>query len=213
MKQLFLTSSVYLVARDIAKKVNLAKGNKLMFIDTAAEVEKGDKTWLRDDRQSLVEVGFNVSDYTISGKTKNQLASQLAKFDYIYLSGGNTFYLLEQSLKTGFIPVIKDLVENKGKTYISTSAGSIIAGPKLPKYLIELDYLGETGFNNTAYGLVNFTLLPHWGSEDFKKKYLGNRLELIYKKDQIPLLLLTDRQYVWVKEDAIKIVDVGNNYD
>ena len=196
MKQLFLTSGVHAVAHDISKKVDLSKGNKLVFIDTAAEGEKGDKQWLKNDRKALVDAGFEVADYSITGKSKDELETYLPKFDYIYLSGGNTSYLLQQSQKSGFIPVIKDLVLKKGKTYIGTSAGSIIAED------IKLD-------DPKGYGFVNFTILPHWGSEDFKKMYLGKRLETVYKEDQVPLLLLTDNQYVHVQNDQVKIVDVN----
>ncbi|MBI2644782.1 hypothetical protein HYW94_01210 [Candidatus Uhrbacteria bacterium] len=54
--ELFLTSSVHAVAHDIAKKVDLSKASKLVFIDTAAEPKEGDMTWLKNDRQALVDV-------------------------------------------------------------------------------------------------------------------------------------------------------------
>lgn len=205
--ELFLTSSVHAVAHDIAKKVNLAKAKNLVFIVTAAEPEEKDREWLENDRQALVDAGFEVDDYTITGKTKKQLESDLADFDYIYLSGGNTSYLLEQSQKSGFIDLIRDLIKNKGKIYIGTSAGSIIAGPKLPDYFSDEDVELE---NKNCYGFVNFTLLPHWGSEHFKKKYLGERLKIVYNEKQVPLLLLTDSQYVHVLDDRMNIVDVNS---
>ncbi len=208
MKKIFLTSSVHAVAHDIAKKVDLSKGNKLVFIDTAAEVKKGDKTWLKNDRRALVTAGFDVSDYTISNKTKSQLEKDLTTFDYIYLSGGSTFYLLQQSQKSGFVAVVKDLVLRKGKTYIGTSAGSIIAGKKCPDYLLGNEEILELE-NHNGYGFVNFTILPHWGSKDFRERYLGSRLEIAYKKDQVPLLLLTDTQYVHIQDEWAEIVDVS----
>ena len=205
--ELFLTSSVHAVAHDIAKRVNLSKANKLVFIDTAAEPkgEREDLEWLKNDRRALVDAGFKVSDYTITGKSKKALEADLAGFDYIYMSGGNTAYLLEKSQKSGFVSVIKDLIKNKGKIYIGTSAGSIIAGPKLPDYFSDEDAELE---NINGYGFVNFTLIPHWGSEDFKERYLGERLKMVYKEDQVPLLLLTDNQYVHVQNDQMKIIDV-----
>ena len=151
-----------------------------------------------------LDAGFKVSDYTITGKSKSQLETDLNKFDYIYLSGGNTAYLLEQSQKSGFVSVIKELVQ-KGKIYIGTSAGSIIAGPKLPAYFSDEEPKLE---NKNGYGFVNFTILPHWGSEDFKERYLGKRLKVVYKEDQVPLLLLTDNQYVHMLNDQMKIIDV-----
>ena len=206
--ELFLTSSVHAVAHDIAKRVNLSKANKLVFIDTAAEPkgERDDLEWLKNDRRALVDAGFKVSDYTLTGKSKSQLEDDLKGFDYIYLSGGNTAYLLEQSQKSGFVSLIKELVQ-KGKIYIGTSAGSIIAGPMLPDYFSEEEAELK---NKNGYGFVNFTILPHWGSEDFKERYLGERLKVVYKNDQVPLLLLTDNQYVHVQNDQIKIIDVKN---
>jgi dipeptidase E len=205
--ELFLTSSVHAVAHDIAKRVDLSKANKLVFIDTAAEPkgEREDLEWMRNDRQALVDAGFVVSDYTITGKSRSQLETDLDLFDYIYLSGGNTFYLLQQSQITGFDTLIKELVQKKGKVYIGTSAGSIITGPRLLDYFKAEEVKLES---RNCYGLVNFTVVPHWGSEDFKEKYLGERMEIVYKEDQVPLLLLTDNQYAHVQGGQIEIVDV-----
>ena len=208
MKQLFLTSSVNIVAHDIAKRLDLASHNKLVFITTPAEPETGDKTWLKNDRLSLVKAGFKVTDYTITGKKPDQLKNDLIDYDFIYLSGGNTLYLLKQSQKTGFIHLVRDLVNKQGKTYIGTSAGSIIAGPKCPDYLLERDEVMEVE-KQKGYGLVNFTILPHWGSKDFKDKYLKGRLQIAYKVNQVPLLLLTDTQYVHVKDNKCEVVDVA----
>lgn len=208
MKQVFLTSSVHAVAHDIAKKVDLSRDNTLLFIDTPAEVEDGDKQWLRDDRQALVEAGFVVTDYTITGKTKEVLQKDLEPFPYIYVSGGNTFYFLEKSKETGFFSLIQDLVNNQGKTYIGTSAGSIIAGAKCPDYLLEESETVQT-LDQTGFQFVNFCILPHWGSADFKDLYIGKRLEMAYKADQVPLLTLTDLQYVYVRNDQVQIVNLG----
>lgn len=205
--KLFLTSAIHGVAHDIAKRIDPSKGRELVFIDTAAEPEEGDRAWLKKDRRSLVDAGFSVTDYTITGKSKDELERDLGKFDYLYLSGGNTSYLLEQSRKSGFFSLVQELVRERGKTYIGTSAGSIIAGPKLPDYF--LDEKERTG-DVTAYGFVNFTIVPHWGDEDFRDKYLRDRLKIAYRRDQVPLLLLTNSQYVLIDGDRMEIVDARN---
>ena len=204
--ELFLTSSVHAVAQDIARKVDLAKASRLVFIDTAAELEKDDLTWLKNDRLALVDAGFKVSDYSLTGKKREQLENDLSSFDYIYLSGGNSSYLLQQSQKSGFISLIKELVLDKGKVYIGTSAGSIVAGPKLLDYFSNEEVSLE---NKNCYGFVNFTVVPHWGSEDFKDIYLGERRKVVYKADHVPLLLLTDNQYVHVLDEHMQILDVS----
>jgi len=206
--KLYLTSSVHAVAHDIAKKEDLTKGNKLVFITTPAEPEEegDDLKWLKNDRQSLVAAGFAVQDYTITGKNKNQIEIDFESFNYIYMSGGDTSYLLEQSQKSGFVTLIKDLIKSKDKVYIGTSAGSIIAGPRLPEYYLREGY---ALIDRNCYGFVNFTIVPHWGSKSFEKEYLEERLKIAYKHTQAPLILLTDNQYIVVQDDEMRIVDVN----
>lgn len=209
MKQLFLTSTIDVVARDIATKME-TQGKKLVFIDTAAEVETGDKQWMRDDRQALVEIGFVVTDYTISKKTKIELERDLAGYDAIYVSGGNTFYLLQQAQLSGFTEVIRDLVLKQSKTYIGTSAGSQIAGPDIsPTILLDEVSLAPELKGYAGFGLVNFCIFPHWGSANFKEKYLNRRLEQAYTDQSVPLVVLTNSQYVWVRDNHMEIIDVN----
>lgn len=212
MKKLILTSSVNRVAKHVTEHHDMTK-NKLAFIYTAAEVEVGghEADWNQNDRHALVAAGFNVFDYTLTDKTKDVLQTDLAEADVLYFSGGNTFYLLQQSIKSGFIDIVEDLISNQGKVYMGTSAGSIIAGPKLPEYLLDLgeEMIDEKLLEATGYGLVNFTILPHWGSQSFKKRYLESRLEIIYSREQAPLVLLTDTQFVVVENESMKIVNTN----
>jgi peptidase E len=203
--ELFLTSSVHAVAHDIAKKADLTKGSKLVFITTPAEPETGDMSWLQNDRQSIVDAGWEVTDYTITGKTSEQIEQDLSHYDYLYVSGGQPPYMLEQSQKSGFIPLIRKLVREQNKPYIGTSTGSIICGPTLPAWY---DDEAASLSGRECYGFVNFTIAPHWGSKYFKEQYFGARLKEMYDEDQVPLVLLTDRQYVHVQDDAMRIVSV-----
>lgn len=207
-KRLFLTSSVCSVAHSIASKLDLTRNKKLVFIDTPAEPEKNmDISWLLDDRKSLVDNGFDVTDYTITGKNKKQLEDDLYVFDYIYVSGGSTLHLLKKSLESGFIDVVKDLILNAGKTYIGTSCGSIAASSRPLGYLLEKDEIKRLE-NFGGFGFVDFLILPHWGSEDFRESYLNKGLQLACREDQVPLILLTNTQYVYVEDDCVRIYDV-----
>ncbi len=211
MKRLFLTSSTHQVSKHWVQHIDLDKENKLAFITTPADGEIGDKQWLADDRTSLINVGFTVTDYTIVGKNSQELLTELAAFDILYVSGGNTFYMLQQSHISGFFEAVHTLVEERGKVYVGTSAGSIIAGPRLPEYLLNLgEQLIEKKFvDGTGFGFVNFILLPHWGSESFKSRYLESRINRLYSSSQYPILLLTDFQYVQVEGDSVKIIDTS----
>lgn len=207
MSELYLTSSVHAVAHHIGKRLDLSVRNKLVFITTPAEPEKGDTGWLADDRQSLVRAGFAVTDYTITHKSKEELRHDLDEYDYIYVSGGNTFYLLRQAEQSGFDELVKEWVNERGKIYIGTSAGSIITGKKCPDYLLSGKEYFQTEHRD-GFGFVNFTVVPHWGSEGFKDLYLQKRLKIAYREDQVPLLVLTDYQYVHVFNGRFEVVDV-----
>ena len=204
MKILFLTSSCFDVAADVAKQMG-KRGLSLLFIKTASEVEEGDLWWLQKDRDSLLKAGFKVADYTVTGKTKTQIEEKLQKTDVIFFSGGNTFYLLQQIQLSGCADSIREHVE-KGMPYIGSSAGSQIAGPDIwPAY--RLDNVDKApkikGF--AGLGLVDFIVFPHWGNDEFKDLYLNHRLEHAYT-DKYKIILLTDNQYIVVEDDIYKIV-------
>lgn len=212
MKHLFLASSIdsQAVALDIFRKIGKEKPLKTLLIGTATEdeEEQHDLSWLEDDKNSLRNAGFDLVDYTISGKSESELIEALDSVDVIFVSGGNTFYLLQESQKTGFIKIIQEKVE-AGLPYIGSSAGSVIAGPNIEPILGIDDVKLAPEINGYAgYNLVNFCVLPHWGSEHFKESYLTNNLEPMYKEGT-PLIALTNNQYVEVKDSWCKIIDVS----
>lgn len=205
MKKLFLTSSVSFVLPDIAKQLN-QKDLKLLFVKTASEVEEGDLKWLKDDRKALVSAGFKVTDYTFTGKNKREIDKVIKETDIVFISGGNTFYLLEKIQQSKSADVIKNYIE-KGKIYIGSSAGSVIAGPDIyPIYRQDDAKKAPHLKGYDGLGLVDFVVFPHWGSDYFKKLYLNHRLEHAYTTRH-KIILLTDYQYVKVVGDTYQIVE------
>jgi dipeptidase E len=208
MKRLFLTSEISEVAEDIADYINKPKSKKLAFIYTAHEYSKEESDWVKKDRSSLLKAGFNLFDYTITGKNKNDFDSDLGPADIIHINGGNGFYLLLQSKKTGFDKWIYEAVNNDEKIYMGSSAGSSIAGPNISvkaKKKSE-EFMKELGDFN-SYGLVDFVVMPHWGQLDFKDLYKNERFELSYNLKN-KLIYLTDYQYVRVEGDMYRIEEV-----
>ena len=210
MKHLFLASSIEnrTVTQDIFKKIGKSSPLKTLCIKTATEDKvRQDLSWYEDDMNGLRSAGFDVIEFSVSGKSEKQLSDALASIDVVFISGGNTFYLLQESQKTGFIKIIQEKVEN-GLPYIGSSAGSVIAGPDLEPILGIDDVRLAPELNGYAgYILVNFCVLPHWGSDIFKKSYLTNNLEPMYK-ERTPLIALNNDQYVEVVGIQFKIVDV-----
>jgi len=206
MKHLFLASAVNEVAERIAEKIG-KKGLKLAFISTASEVEKGDLWWLKADRDALVRTGFKVFDYTLTNKSKTDVEKDLRDVDILFLSGGNTFYLLQKIQESNSAEVIKKFVEN-GKIYIGSSAGSVVAGPNIyPTRFGDNIKLAPKIKGYEGLNLVDFIPHPHWGSNEFKDTYLGKFPKAIYN-NEFKNILLTNYQYIEVKDGTYKIEDV-----
>lgn len=207
MKRMFLTSSVSRVASDIAHRLGETAGKRLVFITTASEPYTVDLEWRENDRKALVDAGFNVTDYTLTDKTSQQVASDLKQFDIIHIEGGNTYYLLQKIHESNCASVIVDLVTD-GVPFIGCSAGSIVAGPDI--YPIRhTDPLKEFRKLNSyeGLGLVDFIILPHWGQPHCKDLYLGSRIKFNYNEDH-KLVFLTDNQYIYVEDEWMKLIDI-----
>jgi dipeptidase E len=207
MKRLFLASNIGNVAKDIARFF-LPEKRKILFIKTASEVEKDEPAWLTADRSSLLAAGFEISDYSITGKTADDLATQIDRQDIILVSGGNTYYLLEKIQLTGVSDVIRRAVE-KGVPYIGSSAGSVVAGPDI-RPVGKLDDISKAPKIRSfqGLGLVDFVIIPHWGSDGEHADTAVENIRDNYT-DDFKFILLTDNQYVLVEGDMYKIEDVN----
>lgn len=182
-------------------------GLKLAFVNTAAETEAGEKQWLKDDRDSLEKVGFVVFDYTLTGKTEQEIARDLADIDILFVAGGNTFHLLFQARKCNFEKILRQLL-GKGVIYIGSSAGSVIMGPDIEVVKNIDDPAKAKDLENFAgFNLVNFIVLPHWGSQNFASGY-AQSAELI-ENEKHTTIPLTDQQYIVVDRGQHEIVSTS----
>jgi peptidase E len=207
MRQLFLTSEVASVAADIAR--NIVGPKRTAFITTPLERghEDDDLQWHRDNKTSMQEAGFEIFEYTITGKTRDDLEHDFAEADVIYVEGGSLVWMMNQARSTGFDDFIREFV-NKGGIYIGTSTGSFIAAEDTAPGL-ELENYFEEDFDTRGIGLVNFLVMPHWGTEDFRESY-GKLPGFAYAM-KTPMVVLNDKQYVWVQGETFSIVDLAKD--
>jgi len=204
--KIFLTSSVNFVAKDIAKKLGNVKNKKILYIYTACEQKRGSQ-WQIDNRDSLVKVGFKVIDYTITGKSVATIKKDFKNTDAVYVEGGSTLYLLQQIQLTKSAPIFKQAVKD-GKIYIGTSAGSMVAGANVyPSYIPGKIKTAPKLKGCKGLGLVDFCILPHWGSEEYKEQYFGEKLTHNYNTKN-KLVILNDYQYIQTNDDWYRINEV-----
>jgi len=209
MKRIFLSSEVHFVAASIGPKIEPeVKVNAVFIITAIRDKPHTHLEWHYENKASLEKEGFNFEVYDITGKRPKQIISDLSKYSAMYVEGGNSYYLLQESQRSGFKEFVRDKV-NSGMVYIGTSAGSVIAGPDIEpvrqdsRAALAPDLKGTNG-----YGLVDFVVMPHCGSEERRELFNNYRIEHIYQED-FPYILLNNNQYVEVQDDWINIVDVG----
>jgi len=215
-KHLYLTSSVEIpgIAADIRHKIGGSSSLKTVFIMTPAEAgsEANDLSWLDGEREMLNSAGFTTFDYSITGKSEQEIRTDLASIDVLYVSGGNDFYFKQEANKCGFGEFVRKFVES-GKPYISSSCGSVIMGTDISPMLQLSDLKDLDDPDNpdlTGFGIVNFTILPHWGSDDFRDSYLHSPLTTIYDCSA-PMIALNNNQYVEVVDDQFQIIDISKS--
>ena len=204
MKQLFLTSNgTEAIDSIVAKLPKKPSEYKLAFITTASEVELGDLHWLREEKDKLSSVGFNIIEFSITNMSPFEINKKFLDIDIIYLAGGNTFYLLDQVIKTGADVIIRRFIDNGG-VYIGSSAGSMIAGIRIDLVGSIDDITKAPDLKSNGLGIIDSVILPHWGSNHFKDRYYKTFFDIYVTG--VKIIPISDGQYLWVQDDNIKLV-------
>ena len=191
MKSIFL-SSYFTEVKDLFLEYikDTQKTRTVTFIPTAANPEEY-KFHVTSDMDALKESGFTIEVLDVSVTEENIIAKQIDKNDFLFVSGGNTFYLLQELKKKNADTTIIEYI-NSGKTYIGSSAGSVILAKDIG-YLEKMDdkSVAKELHDNHGLGMIDFCLLPHYKSEPFT-----DIAEEIYNdyKDVIDIKPITNHQ-------------------
>lgn len=169
MKKMFLASSFADVADLFVKFMDGKCGGKtITFIPTASLPEEV-KFYVAEGREALEKLGLLIDELEISTATKEEIAGKIQGNDYIYVTGGNTFFLLQQLKRTGADKIITEQIRS-GKAYVGESAGSIVLSRNI-EYVKDMDdfTVAPTLDSFLSLGLVDFYPLPHYTNFPFKE--------------------------------------------
>ena len=202
MKRIFLCSSFADVASILSKSVSVPlKGKTVAFIPTASIHEKY-MQYVEDGRMALDSLGLIVNEIEITQCSKNKIKDVLYDCDCIYISGGNTFFLMQELRKTGTDKLIIEQIE-KGKLYIGESAGAMILAPNI-EYAKDMDdHLTQTpDFTDfKGLGIVEFYPVVHFNSFPFEEA----AQKVVHKNSHLPLEIITNQQAIVVVGNSIVI--------
>lgn len=168
MKNLFLVSSFKDVVNIFADRYPELSGKRVTFIPTASVVEKVN-FYVKAGRKALEKLGLVVEELELSTASADEIKAKLIGNDLIYVSGGNSFFLLQELKRTGADQIIRDEVAT-GKLYIGESAGAIVAAPNI-EYIKKMDSIKKAPelTDCDALKLVDFYPVPHQNEFPFKQ--------------------------------------------
>lgn len=169
MKKLFLASlfkDVSQLFADFANE-NLA-GKTVTFIPTAALPDKLE-FHIKYSMELLSKMGLIVDELEISGATHLDIVNKLENNDYIYVAGGNTFFLLQEMNQSGAGDLIKEQI-HAGKLFIGESAGAILLAPDI-EYSKDTDnpFAAPQLKTFEALNIIDFYPVPHYNNEPLKE--------------------------------------------
>lgn len=203
MKHIFLCSSFAQVAPLFA---NIActdlKGKRVTFIPTASFTEKV-TFYVKAGKKALEEMGCIVEELDVSTAHIEEISNKLRHNDIIYVTGGNTFFLLQELRKSGADKIIAEEVSD-GKFYIGESAGAMILSPDL-EYTSLMDDIGCAPDLRSVEGLgiVDFYTVPHHTNFPFVEAVE----EIIRKYDgSLPLRPISNLQAIAVKDTDVSVL-------
>jgi len=149
------------IARGLDDLTNFKREDvKIGFIPTASNGEPGNKDWYINQITDLYKHSFKWIDFIDFSASGVEWEARLAECNVIYVSGGNTFHLLNEVKKHKFDVWLNKHLDNF--VYVGVSAGSILATPSIKIATVEpadINYVGLQDLN--ALNLVNYEISPH----------------------------------------------------
>ena len=179
------------------------KGKKLAFIPTASLFEEY-TDYVDEAKEAFENLGLNVEVLDVSSAPKDLIRRTLQRCDLIYVSGGNTFYLLQELEKSGAKTIIREQVKG-GKPYIGESAGSVIMAPNI-SYVKDVDdeKAAPQLKSFEGLGLVDFYPLPHYKSFPFEEV----TEKMLVKYAKLGLKPITNQQALFVNGNQTTLIEV-----
>lgn len=165
-KKMFLASSFAEVVNLFSDFEKNLEGKRVTFIPTASTVEEI-VFYVKDAKKAMEKLGLIVDVLELSTAASQEINQKLMNNDFIYVTGGNTFFLLQELKRTGADQIIIDQVF-AGKLYIGESAGAMVTSPNIT-YVQMMDSIEEAPNLKSldALGLVDFYTVPHHTNPPF----------------------------------------------
>lgn len=135
---------------------------RVLFIPTAGNVEVF-TGYIKDSKKLFDKLGFAVDILDVAKESAEVCSQRIREARIIFISGGNTFYLLQELQRKNLIPALSKAIRTDSCAYIGESAGSIILSKNI-EYAHFMDDVKQAPEiqNFSALGVVDVYPLPHY---------------------------------------------------
>ena len=163
------------------------------------------KFYVGSGRKALLNLGLTIDELEVSKATAEEISRKLRENDYIYITGGNTFFLLQELKKSGADKIIVEQI-NAGKLYVGESCGAIILSPtvELAKGYDSIKKAPELK-SFDALNVVDFYPLPHHTNFPFKKAV---EKAIAKYENELKLYPISNSQAILVDGDEVKVESI-----
>jgi dipeptidase E len=205
MAKLFLSSYFSGVAKLFPNFADDCSGKKVVFIPTASLREKV-TFFVGADLKALGKLGLVIDELEVSSASRDEMTDKISSADYVFVEGGNTFFLLQELRRTGADRLIIEHI-NSGKLYIGASAGSVVASGNIEylKYMDDPAAAPDLNGDFSGLSVVDFSIVPHCTNFPFKKP--AARIIAEYS-DKLDLRPISNNQAITVAGDDVEVVTV-----
>ena len=187
------------ITKKYLSKIDL---KKILFIPTAGNVEPY-TGYIDEGIEMLKSLGDELEIIDISKFDEEYLKDRFSKTECICISGGNTFYLLQELKKKNLVDVLFKRIK-EGLLYIGESAGAIIMSKSIEYNQIMDDKSIASELDN--YGGLNvfdYYVLPHIGEYPFEETA---QKTLDTYQDKIPLVPINNNEAILVEDHGYTVL-------
>lgn len=187
------------ITKKYLSKIDL---KKILFIPTAGNVEPY-TGYIDEGIEMLKSLGYELEIIDISKFDEEYLKDRFSKTECICISGGNTFYLLQELKKKNLVDVLFKRIK-EGLLYIGESAGAIIMSKSIEYNQIMDDKSIASELDN--YGGLNvfdYYVLPHIGEYPFEETA---QKTLDTYQDKIPLVPINNNEAILVEDHGYTVL-------
>jgi dipeptidase E len=176
--------------------------SKILFIPYARPGGISHEDYTKIVKKALAKINIDaVGIHELSDAQR-----EINEFKGIYIGGGNTFLLIQSLYSNGLIPILHDLVMNKGVRYMGSSAGTNVACATINN-TNDMPIVHPPSFD--ALKLIPFNINPHYLDPDLTSKHMGEtretRINEFHFQSDIPVLGLREGSWLKIEGDNLTL--------